>query len=612
MVETDVEGEIKLLYSDDDIVKESKATANAIGKMSDSIEDDFEDIGKSADDAGDDIKKAGDKGQQGMNKLSSSSDKAAQSVQDTALEITALGETFSGIAESIFAFDEKLLSLERSQFGVKDTALGLNQEIQDFKIALDEGTISMIDQQRALQSISKGYKDLQLQEKELAAQARALDGEFISFGISLVTTVAVTGTMLQNLGLLDKAMLRGKLSAIAHSGALKTLGFNFQGASAAMKGATFSLIGFRAGIRATMLALGPIGIIMIAIGAAFAIWESNAFGVQEKLAELFATIKEFLPFLQVLEDVVKSLFPPEVAENIDNTALSLETIEEKVSGLSSGFNDLNDNIVDFSTVLNSADDTELMFANTIDKSNQALNTQNTLLKSNTKNLKDNSKAAEENTKKNEGRSIVDLRAEATAATFEILSIRVAQKNIFDNSLAGGIIAVLSGQPLGRSNGQALRNSPSSKQNVNDIRKAFGRGLMNRTDVLNQLKGTNNNIEQTIEISIQLGSAARQLIEADDTRLTQERVLSFRSLASRLGVTTSLVTTESETVETFANLISQRSGISIEESRMLITGNLTDERSIFATVDFQTTINKRNQLSNQLAYQHRQELIQNLP
>jgi len=649
-VSEEIKGEIEIVYNDDDVVKQSKQTSNAISSMGKSIDSTMSDIEKSTEDAGDEFKKTGDKSQTGFSKVERASDSAATSVKDTALEVTALGETFSGIAESIFAFDEKLLSLERSQFGVTDTALGLKQEIQDFKLAIDEGTISIIEQERALQSISKGYKDLQLQEKELTAQARALDGEFISFGISLVTTIAVTGTMLQNLGLLDKAMLKNKISTLANSGALKALGFNFTAASLAMKKATFSLSGFRIGIRATLLALGPIGIIMIAVGAAFAIWETNAFGVQEKLAELFETIKQFLPFLQILEDAVKSIFPPEVANDIDNVGISLDEIDDKVSDLSSGFNDLSGNIVDFSGNLDNAEVVNMAFVTSMSKSNKELTNQNKILTANTQKLNENTIAVEQNLKKNElssrqfisaGGTLNTLvtagdtptrRGNVTQEFFDALSPedrggfrpvgrvsipssvreRLSRQNEYSKSLASvAAIAIAGKGVIGRTQANKLKRNPDFIRSIDIILVAASRGLINRAQPAAEINaaGLSQGPSAAMRVITRWIGIATNLVDEDNIRKDALRAQSFDIVLRSIGIAAGDVGESGRNRENLARLIAQNSLLTQEEAfeRLGAGGNRGT-----SVIEFKKIIDARTQLATQLAFQKRTGMIQFLP
>jgi len=646
----EIKGEIEIVYNDDDVVKQSKQTSNAISSMGKSIDSTMSEIEKSTEDAGDEFSKTGDKSTRAFGKVERASDGASQSVKDTALEVVALGESFSSVAESIFAFEEKLLSLERSQFGVTDTALGLKQEIQDFKLAIDEGIISIIEQERALQSISKGYQDLDLQQRELSAQAQALNGEFISFGLTLIQTAGITGIMLKQLGLFNKTLVINRLSMIASSTVFKSMIFNVNQFRVAMIGATFSLGGFRTGIRATMAALGPIGIIMIAVGAAFAIWETNAFGVQEKLTELFETIKQFLPFLQVLEDVVKSIFPPEVANDIDNVGISLDEIDAKVSGLSSGFNNLSGNIVDFSGNLDNAESVNMAFATSMSKSNKELTNQNRILTTNTQKLNENTIAAEQNLKKNELSARQFISAGGTLNTlvtagdtptrrgnvsqefFDALSPelrsgfrpvgrvsipssvreRLSRQNEYSKSLASvAAIAIAGKGVIGRTQANKLKRNPDFIRSIDIILVAAGRGLINRAQPAAEINaaGLSEGPSAAMRVITRWIGIATNLVDEDDIRKDALRAQSFDIVLRSIGIAAGDVGEAGRTRENLAILVAQNTQLTQEEAFTRLGPTGSRGTSI---LQFKKIIDARTQLANELAFQKRTGMIQFLP
>lgn len=350
MVE-EITAEIKLLYNDDQVVKQAKQTSSSIGAMTKNVESGMKDISKSSDKAADDLGDLGNKGKASLNKVADGADNAAQSVKESALEVVALGETFAGVATTVFGFQEQILSLDRAMFGIKNTAIGLQDLIVDFKTAMQEGTLSTIDQARAIRDIQKEYANLTLEQEEAAAQQQALNGEFVAFGISLVQTVAITGIMLKQLGLTNIAMLKTRLSTIATSRAFRFLRFDLAGARIALSGVTLSFVGLRAGIRATFIALGPFGIAMIAIGAAFTLWETNAFGVQEKLKELFVIIQDMFPAIRLLTELASSIFPP--TEEFDATADGFAKVSAAAAAGAGEFDILNTKTNDYTTAIQS-------------------------------------------------------------------------------------------------------------------------------------------------------------------------------------------------------------------------------------------------------------------
>jgi len=360
-----LKGVIEVEFDEGDVVKAAKSTSGAIGTMGKSIEKDLDDIGKSADGAASDLQGMGDKGSRSFDKLEAGADSATASVKDTALEVVALGETFSGVAESAFGFAEKLLSVERAMVGIEQSALGLSRQIEDFETAMKNGELSTRDQQRAVQDIQAVYRDFELQGRELEGQQQALNGEFVSFGLQMLTTITVSGVMLKQLGLTNVALVKQKIALLANSRVLKFLKFDLVAARAAFvtttgamgimtsstRVATFSVAGLRAGIHATTLALGPIGIAIIAITAAFTIWETNAFGVQEKIAQLWETLKQFIPTLVLLEATTKALFPPEEIKKVGQYGIELGGLDDVAKNVDGQFATLDETTGTYTTTI---------------------------------------------------------------------------------------------------------------------------------------------------------------------------------------------------------------------------------------------------------------------
>ena len=275
----------------------------------------MDDVGDSASKMGGDVKAAGEKGERAMDEMGDAAEETSQDMNTVATSVLGLGQSIGGLADTIFGFNEKLVALDKSLFGVEETTRDLTRAAEDLETAISEGVLTGRELTRAIEDLDFIYRKLEIEQREVLAEQEALNSEFINFGLTLIQTVSF-GVLTVNtlLNANQKHLIKHKFEVLANSGALKTLGFNFKGAALAMKGATFSLTGFRAGIRATMLALGPIGIAMIGIGVAFEIWETNAFGVQEKLAELWDLLKNMLPIFQVLETAVKGIFPEASAE----------------------------------------------------------------------------------------------------------------------------------------------------------------------------------------------------------------------------------------------------------------------------------------------------------
>lgn len=292
------------------------------------VEDAMQDVGDQAGRMGDEVKQGAEKGEKAVDDLGDSVKDVDKDMTEAAVSAIGLAQGFAGISDAAFGAQEKLVTIQRSAFGLSVTQRDLNREIEDFQIAVQEGTLSGLEYQRALEDIQFGLRDMAIEQEEVRTEQEALNSEFISMALNIGQVAALSAITLKDaFKKMTVENLRATASTISHSGALKTLGFNFAGASAAMKGATFSLSGFRAGLRATVLALGPIGIAITAVSVAWAAWDANVFGVQDKLKDLWETIKQFIPTLQILETLVKSIFPQEAEAAVEDYSTSLEELK---------------------------------------------------------------------------------------------------------------------------------------------------------------------------------------------------------------------------------------------------------------------------------------------
>ena len=183
-------------------------------------------------------------------------------------------------------------------------------------------------------------KDIQLAEDDALQVADDLQDTYINMTISISNTALMSAFLVKTLmPNLTFALIKVRIGLLLARFQFRDLTrqilftiFNLNKFRVAMVGATFGLRGLSIGIRAFMLALGPIGIAMIAIGAAFVIWETNAFGVQQAIAELWNWLKKILPVLQVLELLVQSVFPP-AEESIEEMGDATEKAGDQLGGL---------------------------------------------------------------------------------------------------------------------------------------------------------------------------------------------------------------------------------------------------------------------------------------
>ena len=136
----------------------------------------------------------------------------------------------------------------------------------------------------------------------------------ISIANTALMSVFLIKTLVPNL---SRAWIINKVHILANTRAmvffrgtiLKSI-FNLGMFRNAMVGATFGLRGLALGVKSFMLALGPLGIALIAIGTLWALWETNTFGVRDAIKDLWKWLKIIMPVLAALELLVKSVFPP--------------------------------------------------------------------------------------------------------------------------------------------------------------------------------------------------------------------------------------------------------------------------------------------------------------
>ena len=277
---------------------------------------------------------------------------------------TSIGTTFTGMSNINKAHLKQNKSIQK----VEKVTVGLaraNDLLSSTQLAVERFTLSIAKAQRdgttgtdayaiavknlalqnqklvtAQQDYAVKLKDIQLAQDDALQVADDLQDTYINMTISISNTALMSAflikTMVPNLTI---ALIKVRIGLILARFQFRDLTrqilftiFNLNKFKIAMIGATFSLRGLSIGIRAFMLALGPIGIAMIAIGAAFVIWETNAFGVQQAIAELWNWLKKILPVLQVLELLVQSVFPP-AEESIEEMGDATEKTDLQLGGL---------------------------------------------------------------------------------------------------------------------------------------------------------------------------------------------------------------------------------------------------------------------------------------
>ena len=317
----------KFVKGSDKIQKEFQDIDKTGTKSVDSVSDSLSDMGNESTKTGDKIKQAGEKGEKAFDDLGDSADKAESDVSGLGIGVLGLGQSITGVSDAILGFNEKLVKLDRTAFGLEQTTKDLKREIEDFEIALKNGELSGIELNRALEDIAFTYRDLKIQQEEARTEAEALSGEFLSFGLSLVQTVAF-GIITVN-ELLKSTRVQLILNKI-------------------------SMVGLTTATKTFVAALWTIAKhpAFLVAAAGILVWETNFLNLRGTLEEYSGVQLGIADNLMKLSD---NLFP-DASAAVEDTRFSLEELTEisELSGLSleelqNTLNNTNESFVNLNT-----------------------------------------------------------------------------------------------------------------------------------------------------------------------------------------------------------------------------------------------------------------------
>ena len=271
-------------------------------------------------------------GMSNLNKAHLKQDKAIQKVAKVTVGLARANDLLSSTQLAVERFTLSIASMEAKGLQATDaytiSKKNLALQLQKLGTAQDDYAVKLAD--------------IQIAENDALQVADDLQDTYINMTISISNTALMSAflakTMMPNLTI---ALIKVRIGLILARFQFRDLSrqilftiFNLNKFKIAMIGATLSLRGMAIGVRSFMLALGPLGIAMIAIGAAFAIWETNAFGVRDAIKELWNWLKVIMPVLGALELLIKNVFPPaeeavsEFGEAADESATKLEEFGE--------------------------------------------------------------------------------------------------------------------------------------------------------------------------------------------------------------------------------------------------------------------------------------------
>ena len=276
-------------------------------------------------------------GMSNLNKAHLKQNKAIQKVAKVTVGLARANDLLSSTQLAVQRFTISVAKFEDAGLQSTDAytiaKANLTLQLQKLKTAQDDYQVKLAD--------------IRLAEDDSLQIADDLQDTYINMTISISNTVLMSAFLAKTLvPNLSRAWIVNKFHILANSKAMlffrgtiiKSI-FNVKQFRIALIGATFGLRGLATGVRAFMLALGPLGIAMIAIGVLWELWETNAFGFRDALQEVWTWLKKILPILALLETLVLSVFPPaeeaidETGQAAKETAGEFENLEQTTEDL---------------------------------------------------------------------------------------------------------------------------------------------------------------------------------------------------------------------------------------------------------------------------------------
>ena len=283
----------------------SKDAISRLGQESTEASKDMTKLGSASDKSAKDISQAGaaaGKATGELDDMGSASGKTSAQTIAMGQSITDLSGSITSLTDTAFGFQEKIVAIERSKFGLQQTTEDLKRAEEDYAAAMEEGELSMQDMERMEKDLMLLRQDHAIELEEVRTEQEALNGEFVSFGVTLGSTGLQMVNTVQELRKMEGMQkLAGKAS--------KLFGINLKGAGAAAKTATTSIgtagttsaaagksmtaggmgaKGLAGGLRSAgtaakgfMISIGPIGWAIIGITALWAAWETNLGGFRD-------------------------------------------------------------------------------------------------------------------------------------------------------------------------------------------------------------------------------------------------------------------------------------------------------------------------------------------
>lgn len=276
-----------------------------------------------------------------------SMDKAEKQTKSLGASTKEIGLSFSAAAANMvnlaFQYDDlekRELKVEKAHKAVMDAEITLSTARLRLQELTEKGTATDEEYEKAQLQLQSAQDGLRIKTEQLAITQGDLSQAQTQFALSVLPTVfssvqAVSTGITALRGITaGLSMTQGatRMSTLLLAPALGGLGAGGTAAGAGMTAAGH-------GARFLQIAMGPVGWVMIAVGAAFAAVATNAFGIRDAINDLGRAIGEALPFfkplLEVLGQVGSFLFP----ETEESTKEMASTFDTEFEGVQTAFAD---------------------------------------------------------------------------------------------------------------------------------------------------------------------------------------------------------------------------------------------------------------------------------
>lgn len=174
----------------------------------------LEQTGQKGQQMGDKVKQGADKGASGLDKMGNAAQGAKTDMAAVAVSIQAMTAQIAGMAQQVLDFETKVLALQKTAVGMESQQIALRRMQEDLNLAVQEGTISQRDYQRAVEDMEIAFKNVVLEEQVVAAETRKLTGEYVTFGINAAGTAGQIGIAMAAMGISSKAALASMVVGI--------------------------------------------------------------------------------------------------------------------------------------------------------------------------------------------------------------------------------------------------------------------------------------------------------------------------------------------------------------------------------------------------------------